>query len=54
MSVTLRGLVKAQKDAVRRRKEMAHHLDQEFKPNWIAQDNSGRCYVYRGVEYCRK
>ena len=52
MTVLVRGLVNAQKNAVRRRKEMAHHLEQELKPAWVAQDTAGKCYVYRGVKYC--
>ena len=51
MTVLVRGLVKAQKNAVRRRKEMAHHLEQDLKPNWISQNPAGKTYVYRGVKY---
>ena len=47
-TVELMGLVRAQKKAKRAQLEMSHHQECELAP----QDKHGKCYTYRGVEYC--
>jgi len=48
------GLVRAQKKANRRNLELSHHQEQELAAGYhsVAEDKAGRCYTYRGVQYC--
>ena len=49
-TVQLMGLVRAQKKAKRSNLELSHHQERELS----VERKSGRCYTYRGVEYCYK
>ena len=53
-TVELMGLVRAQKKANRRNLELSHHQEQEMTSShpWITEDKAGKCYTYRGVQYC--
>ena len=52
-TVELMGLVRAQKKAARKAIEADYHQRNEFtRHNFISEDKAGRCYTYRGVEYC--
>ena len=53
-TVELMGLVRAQKKAKRSNLELSHHQEREMSSSlhWMAQDKAGKCYTYRGVEYC--
>ena len=53
-TVQLMGLVRAQKKAKRSNIELSHHQEQEMTSshNWVTEDKTGRCYTYRGVQYC--
>ena len=52
-TVELMGLVRAQKKAARKATEADYHQRNEFtRHSFVTQDKSGRCYTYRGVEYC--
>ena len=53
-TVELMGLVRAQKKANRRNLELSHHQEQEMTTshNWMTEDKAGKCYTYRGVQYC--
>jgi len=47
-TVQLMGLVRAQKKAKRANLELSHHQERELS----TEQKSGRCYTYRGVQYC--
>ena len=47
-TVQLMGLVRAQKKAKRSNLELSHHQERELS----AERKSGKCYTYRGVQYC--
>ena len=49
-TVELMGLVRAQRKAKRAQIELSHHQERELSTD----HKSGRCYTYRGVEYCYK
>lgn len=53
-TVELMGLVRAQKKAKRSNIELSHHQEQEMTSSlsWMTDDKVGKCYTYRGVEYC--
>ena len=53
-TVQLMGLVRAQKKAKRSNIELSHHQEQEMASSlsWMTEDKAGKCYTYRGVEYC--
>ena len=52
-NVELRGVINAHNKNRRAQKELDHHQRNELSsPVWISQDKSGKCYTYRGVEYC--
>ena len=53
-TVELMGLVRAQKKAKRANLELSHHQEQEMATshNWVTADKAGKCFTYRGVEYC--
>ena len=53
-TVELMGRLRAQKKMKRDIIELSHHQEQEMTAshNWVAEDKAGRCYTYRGVEYC--
>lgn len=52
-TVQLMGLVRTQKEAARKAKEKEYHQHNDFaKHNWITEDKTGKCYVYRGNKYC--
>ena len=52
-NVQLSGLMAAHKKARRAKVERDFHQSQELsvKP-WMKADRAGKCYTYRGVEYC--
>ena len=52
-NVQLMGLLRAQKKAARKAAEAEYHQRNELvRNNFITEDKAGRCYTYRGVEYC--
>jgi len=53
-TVQLMGLVRTQKKAKRSNIELSHHQEQEMvsSHNWVTEDKAGKCYTYRGVQYC--
>jgi len=51
-TVQLRGLMKVHDQNRRAQRELAHHQANELTPSWTKEDKSGKCYTYRGVEYC--
>tara|TARA_R110002020_G_scaffold182989_1_gene378882 strand:- start:1 stop:174 length:174 start_codon:yes stop_codon:yes gene_type:complete len=53
-TVQLMGLVRAQKKAKRSNIELSHHQEREMvsSHNWMTEDKVGKCYTYRGVQYC--
>ena len=52
-NVELRGLMRVHEKNRRAQKELAHHQERELnKPVWMSQDRAGKCYTYRGVQYC--
>ena len=53
-TIEVMGLVRAQKKAKRANLELSHHQEREMATShsWISQDKAGKCYTYRGVEYC--
>jgi len=53
-TVELMGLVRAQRKAKRSNLELSHHQERELSTRlpFITEDKAGKCYTYRGVEYC--
>ena len=52
-SVQIQGLLSAHRKNLRAERELAHHLKNELRTKeWIKEDKAGRCYTYRGVQYC--
>ena len=47
-TVQLMGLLRAQRKAKRANLELSHHQEREL----ACDKKSGKCYTYRGVEYC--
>ena len=47
-TVELMGLVRAQKKAKRSNLELSHHQERELS----TEQKAGKCYTYRGVQYC--
>ena len=45
-NVNVRGLLATRRKQVRKAVERTHHIANEL------QDKQGRCYTYRGVQYC--
>ena len=51
--VELSGLMSVHRKNRRAQRELAHHQKNELQTkSWIREDKSGRCYTYRGVQYC--
>ena len=52
-NVEISGLMAAHRKNLRAKRELAHHRNNELPTkSWIREDKTGRCYTYRGVEYC--
>ena len=52
-NVTLQGLLSARRKKVRAQIELQHHQKNEMQTlSFIREDKAGKCYTYRGVEYC--
>ena len=53
-TVEVMGRLRAQKKMKRDIIELSHHQEQEMtsRHNWVTEDKTGRCYTYRGVQYC--
>ena len=52
-NVEIAGLMSAHRKNLRAKKERQHHQNNEIQSmSWLKEDKSGRCYTYRGVEYC--
>ena len=52
-TIELMGLVRAQKKAVRKAVEAQYHQRNDFtRYSFIPEDKAGKCYTYRGVQYC--
>ena len=52
-NVTVNGLMRQRRKQARAAIEREHHLSNEMQTiSFIREDKAGRCYTYRGVEYC--
>jgi len=52
-NLTVQGLLSDRRKELRAQAERQHHINNELQTmTWTKQDKSGKCYVYRGVEYC--
>ena len=52
-NVQIQGLMSAHRKNLRSKRELAFHQNNELRTKeWTKEDKTGRCYVYRGVEYC--
>ena len=52
-NVTVNGLMSQRRKQARAAIEREHHLSNEMQVRHIIrEDKAGRCYTYRGVEYC--
>lgn len=51
-TVEVRGLLRDQAKQKRKETELAFRQANDLNPSWVTEDKSGRCYTYRGVEYC--
>ena len=52
-NLTVQGLISARKKELRNQAERQHHINNELQTmTWTKEDKSGRCYTYRGVQYC--
>jgi len=52
-NVEISGLMSAHRKNLRARKERELHQTNEIQSKpWMREEKSGRCYTYRGVEYC--
>ena len=52
-NVTVNGMLSARRKQARTAIEREHHLANEMTVRHIIrEDKAGRCYTYRGVEYC--
>jgi len=52
-SVTVQGLLSARRKELRSKVELEHHQKNEMQVvSFVREDKAGKCYTYRGVEYC--
>ena len=52
-NVTVNGLMSQRRKQERAAIEREHHLSNEIQTvSFIREDKAGRCYTYRGVQYC--
>ena len=52
-NVTVNGLISQRRKELRSKIERDHHLNNEMQTiSVVREDKAGRCYTYRGVEYC--
>ena len=52
-NVELSGLLSAHRKNLRARKERELHQRNELQTlSFVSDDKTGRCYTYRGVQYC--
>tara|TARA_Y100001970_G_C13558028_1_gene520102 strand:+ start:224 stop:394 length:171 start_codon:yes stop_codon:yes gene_type:complete len=51
--VTVQGLLAARRKEMRSQVERKHHQKNEMQViSFVREDKAGKCYTYRGVEYC--
>ncbi len=54
-NVTIQGLLSARRKMLRSKVERDHHLKNDMQVvSFVREDKTGKCYTYRGVEYCYK
>ena len=53
-TVEVMGRLRAQKKMKRDIIELSHHQEQEMSSShhWMTEHKAGKCYTYRGVQYC--
>ena len=52
-NVEISGLMAAHRKNLRARKERELHQNNEIQSKpWMREEKAGRCYTYRGVDYC--
>ena len=52
-NLIVQGLLSARKKELRNQAERQHHISNELQTvTWTKEDKAGRCYTYRGVQYC--
>ena len=52
-NVTVNGMLSARRKETRSAIEREHHMKNDLQTiTFIREDKAGRCYTYRGVEYC--
>ena len=52
-NLIVQGLISARKKELRNQAERQHHINNELQTvTWTKEDKAGRCYTYRGVQYC--
>ncbi len=52
-NLTVQGLISARKKELRSQAERQHHISNELQTmTWTKEDKTGRCYTYRGIQYC--
>lgn len=52
-NLTVQGLLSARKKELRSQKERQYHMNNELQTvTWTKEDKTGKCYTYRGIQYC--
>ena len=52
-NIAVKGLMACRRKQARAAIEREHHQKNDLQTmSFIREDKSGRCYTYRGVEYC--
>ena len=52
-NVEISGLMAVHRKNLRARRERELHQTNELQTKpWMREEKAGRCYTYRGVEYC--
>ena len=52
-NLTVQGLISARKKELRSQAERQHHMQNDLQTmTWVKENKSGKCYTYRGIQYC--